>query len=83
MKIPSRANMALIPSERARERPSAVPPPVPREADLRREWDESEFQKKLEWEKAKPAARDAWHRVDENYTSYSSDTAKQQPPKKG
>jgi hypothetical protein len=53
------------------------------EADLRREWEESEFKDKLDWEKARPATRDAWHRIDENYTSYSSDTTNPKPPKKG
>ena len=34
------------------------------EPDLRREWERSEWKDGLSWEKAKKAARDAWHRVE-------------------
>lgn len=34
------------------------------EAELQREWWESENNDQLEWEKAQPAVRDAWDRID-------------------
>jgi hypothetical protein len=34
------------------------------ESDLRREWWESERNRKLEWERAQPAVRDAWDRIE-------------------
>jgi hypothetical protein len=37
------------------------------EADLRREWEASQYNDDLEWDRARLASRDAWTRVEQNY----------------
>ena len=51
------------------------------EADLRREWETSEHNDRLGWDKAQPATRDAWQRIDENLSREDDAETKRPTPK--